>query len=157
MEGKLCSYEGQSGKIYRIRLNGSGRIVRARDARFIEEQVDDILADNDDPIREVTFKDVYYPGGSIETTVFLDHAVVDSEKSNKKTTKSGANGLVPGVSFDDNPTVIDDNPIHEDDDTDNPNTGLLTPDPTPERTINSTPERSVDLQDSEDTNEDDMV
>ncbi|KAK3946798.1 hypothetical protein QBC32DRAFT_200221, partial [Pseudoneurospora amorphoporcata] len=36
--GKLCGYEGLTGKVYKIRLNNSGKIIRARDARFIEER-----------------------------------------------------------------------------------------------------------------------
>ncbi len=39
MEGKLCGYEGVSGKIYRVVLNKIGRIVRVRDVRFIKELI----------------------------------------------------------------------------------------------------------------------
>lgn len=77
MVGKLCRYKGQSGKVYRIRLDNSGRIVRARDTRFIENPIDieeDYNPDN--PIYEVTFEDTYYEGEFFRSTVYLDHDVV---------------------------------------------------------------------------------
>ncbi|KAL2016242.1 hypothetical protein VTK56DRAFT_4018 [Thermocarpiscus australiensis] len=76
LEGKLCGYEGNTGKVYRIRLN-SGRIVRARDARFIEE-FDGDDTPGDEPIYEATFDDVYYQPHGWRAAVHLDHQVLVS-------------------------------------------------------------------------------
>ncbi|KAK4032297.1 hypothetical protein C8A01DRAFT_20615, partial [Parachaetomium inaequale] len=76
IEGKLCGYEGNSGKVYRIRLNKTGRIVRAKDAQFIKGLFEPDMAADNEPIYEATFKDVYSEDGFFKSLVYLDHKIM---------------------------------------------------------------------------------
>ncbi len=116
MTGKLCGYEGQSGKVYRIRLDNTRRIVRARDARFIEDfQAKD--EDREDPIHEATFEDAYI-SDSFDASVWLKHLEAAPKKvhwSDQSPTDITAKDITGKV---DNKTVAE--------------SGLLTPEATPE-------------------------
>ncbi len=123
MEGKLCGYEGLSGKIYCVRLNYLGKIVRVRDVRFVEEQMPDVPDDADNPIYEATFEDAYI-GGRFQTDNSLwCYRIIKNNKKNK-------------VAFEPVPEVITEKlPVTAD----NAITGLPTPEPTTRRRHHPSP------------------
>ena len=59
MVGKFYRYKGQISKVYYIRLKYSGKIIRVRDVRFIEDYPFDTYDKSVPPIYEVIFENFY--------------------------------------------------------------------------------------------------
>lgn len=72
-KGRMFGYEGHHGKIYRIRLDDEGRIIRARDVKFHEAGVPD-EDDTDNPIHVTEFEEdeVILP---VSNTQFDSHRI----------------------------------------------------------------------------------
>ena len=65
MVGKLYKYKGQTSKVYCIHLEYSGRIIRVRDAKFVEDYLLNTYNKSVPPIYKAIFKDLYTNQGIV--------------------------------------------------------------------------------------------
>ena len=96
IEGRLYGYEGVHGKIYRVKLQKSGKIIRVRDVRFHEEHNTD-QTDETEPEGIAAFEDDYVIDLNIDQTVAMRRSLSAVEPTNSSVLNTTMENTTPST------------------------------------------------------------